>query len=310
MSEISPEVAAAVQELAPDNGEIVAEGTFAVEGAEQQAAEGTEAAAEPAVEVKPEDVAKKQEEERLASKFAALSKREKQLREREKLLNAKLEAEKQKWESETSEKLKSTVSVEELRNDPLSAIEKAGLTFEQFAQIILNDGKPTTEMMLSQAEKKMLSKIEDLERKLQEKDQMGEKQREEAAKQNMLSDIQTLVESDNKYEFIKANEAFDLVIDTMERHYNKTMEEEGEGRILSIQEAADAVEAYFEQEAEKLLKLQKVQSKFKPAQAKPQSKTAPTLSNAVSSPAAPKMTKFMSDDESKAEAAKLLKWNE
>ena len=51
-----------------------------------------------------------------------------------------------------------------------------------------------------------------------------------------------------QYELIQANEANDIIYDVIEEHYNET------GRILDIEEAAEAVESYLEEEAEKLLK--------------------------------------------------------
>lgn len=311
MSEISPEVAKAVaaslSTTETAQPEVVAEGNFVTEGAEV-AAEGAEA---PKVEEpKVEDTEAAKEQAALASKFAALSKKEKQLREREKTLAAKFEQERAKLVAESEGKLKNMVSLEDLRNDPLGAIDKAGLTFEQFAQIVLNDGKPTQEMLLSQTEQKMLKKLEELENKLKAKDEESQKSKEQAARESLLGDIRKQIDTNDKYEFIRAEGAYDTIIETMEEYYNQTLESDGEGKILSIDEAADAVEAYLEQEAEKFLKLNKVQSKFQGKQEPVKTKTAPTLSNAVTSPAPKTSTRFMSDDESKAEAARLLKWVE
>ena len=51
------------------------------------------------------------------------------------------------------------------------------------------------------------------------------------------------------YEFIKANGAEEVIYDVVEAHYKES------GKILTIKEAADAVESHLEDEAEKLLKI-------------------------------------------------------
>ena len=109
--------------------------------------------------------------------------------------------------------------------------------------------------------------------------------------------------SQNEYELINASEANGLVYDVIEEHYNDT------GRILDMKEAADAVESYLEDEAMKLMRLNKISSRFgiNPPELEEMMDSQVTLSNDhaahVNYEGANRM---LSDDESKAKAAAFL----
>ena len=87
------------------------------------------------------------------------------------------------------------------------------------------------------------------------------------------------------------------------------------GKVLTIKDAADAVESHLEEEAEKLLKLNKVGRRlqaYMEQQSKPKStiQEPVTLTNSHSQLTAEENnTKpMLSDDESKREIAKMLRW--
>ena len=109
-----------------------------------------------------------------------------------------------------------------------------------------------------------------------------------------------------QFELIQANEAKDVVYDVIEEHYNET------GKILDIEEAAQAVESYLEEEAEKLLSLGKLRSKFNTGdfEQQPQRQSQVTLSNAHSAQANERVGRKLSEEESKREMARMLQWDE
>ena len=110
----------------------------------------------------------------------------------------------------------------------------------------------------------------------------------------------------DSYEFVAHNEAKEVVYDVIEEHYNET------GRILDIKDAVNAVESYLEEEAEKLFQLNKIKSRFEPNRTpepqEPPRQSQTTLSNAHSAQAQERVARSLSDEESKREIAKMLRW--
>jgi len=266
------------------------------------------------VEQSLEEAREPEKSDDFSRKFAALSRREKEIRAKE--------VEYDKRIAELEERLGSFGKKPEpepelpieyrLKKDPLRALEDMGLSYDKLTELALNDGKLTPEMqmrlMREELEGDYRKKFEELENRLIEKEKSDEQRRYDDIQRGFQNEIEDFVESNSdKYELIKANEANDIIYDVIEEHYNET------GRILDIEEAAEAVENYLEEEAEKLLSLGKLRSKFgiendfEREESPRQSQV--TLSNAMSAQANERVGRKLSDDESKALAAKMLKWD-
>ena len=266
------------------------------------------------VEQSLEEARESEKSDDFSRKFAALSRREKEIRAKE--------AEYDKRIAELEERLGSFGKKPEpepelpieyrLKKDPLRALEDMGLSYDKLTELALNDGKLTPEMqmrlMREELEGDYKKKFEDLENRLLEKEKSDEQRRYDDIQRGFQNEIEDFVESNaDKYELIQANEANDIIYDVIEEHYNDT------GRILDIEEAAEAVENYLEEEAEKIFKLGKFRSKFgiendfEQEESPRQSQV--TLSNAMSAQANERVGRKLSDEESKALAAKMLKWD-
>ena len=266
------------------------------------------------VEQSLEEAREPEKSDDFSRKFAALSRREKEIRAKE--------VEYDKRIAELEERLGSFGKKPEpepelpieyrLKKDPLRALEDMGLSYDKLTELALNDGKLTPEMqmrlMREELEGDYRKKFEELENRLIEKEKSDEQRRYDDIQRGFQNEIEDFVESNaDRYELIKANEANDIIYDVIEEHYNET------GRILDIEEAAEAVENYLEEEAEKLLSLGKLRSKFgiendfEREESPRQSQV--TLSNAMSAQANERVGRKLSDDESKALAAKMLKWD-
>lgn len=264
-------------------------------------------------------------EDKFAVKFAALSRKEKQQREREKAYTAKeaaleqrikdLEAQYGAKQAEVSSKY---INPEDFKRDPLAVLEAQGFTFEQLAQRVLNGGKAGQEEAMSDVERKMVARYEALEKKLAEKETAETAREAELKQKNYEQTVQgfqaqltDFVNKEADYELIRANDAVGLVYEVIEEHHKKTFNPKtGEGLILSNKEAADAVEKYLLDEAKKQISLNKVKSLLAPQQAKPEVKPASigSLSNAHSTQATSTVKKFLSDEDSKRQASKLIVW--
>ena len=234
-------------------------------------------------------------------KFAALSRKEKALRDRELELDKKY-----------GNKEKELPLERRIRANPLKALEELGLDYDKLTELALNDGRLTPDMqmklMREELENDYKDKFNSLEERLNAKEKMEEEAKYDAVREGFVGEIESFInENKNDFEYVAHNEATDVVYDVIEEHYNET------GRILDIKEAVEAVESYLEEEAEKLLNLGKVKNRLtsmRDEYEQPQRQSQTTLSNAHSAQANERVGRKLSDEESKREMARMLQWDE
>ena len=249
-------------------------------------------------------------QDRFASKFAALSRKEKALRDKEADYQSKFEdMERRLAEYEAKNKEPEVDWEQLLRRDPLKALEEVGLGYDKLTELALNDGKLTPDMQLAAMREEIESdyrrKFEELEGRLTEKEQAEQEAYYDSVQENFHNEINNFVEQNqDKYELIEASQANTLVFDVIEEHYNET------GRVLDIGEAADAVESYLEEEAGKLMKLKKISSRLGVDPRELEELEQVTLSNDHSAQVQyDGASRLLSEEESKASAAKMLQWD-
>lgn len=236
----------------------------------------------------------------VARQFAALTRKQKELFAKEQAI---AERQKKYEEIEALESLRET--------NPLEYLKKKGMKFEDIMQKALKEGEePTVEEKLAALEKRLAdeAKAREEEKKLKEENDLKAKQE---AEQKFIDDFKKKIETDlkadvEKYELINTQNAFGLVYSVIEENWetNRT--------VMPIHEAAEKVEDYLLGEAKKLLALKKLGiSSAKPDPvAQIQTKVdMPTLNSSVTPTTPEPKGKYLSDEESLAEAAKLLKWN-
>ena len=248
-------------------------------------------------------------QDQFASKFAALSRKEKALRDRESEYESKFEEMERRLAEYEAQSQEPEVDWEHmLRNDPLRALEEAGLGYDKLTELALNDGKLTPDMQLAamrqELENDYQRKFEELEERLNAKEQSEVESYYDSVQENFQDQISGVVMSDpDRYELVQASEASGLVYDVIEEHYNET------GRVLDIEEAADAVESYLEEEAGKLMKLKKLSSRLGIDPRELEAMEQVTLSNDHSAQVNYEgANRMLSDEESKARAARMLQW--
>ena len=249
-------------------------------------------------------------QDKFASKFAALSRKEKALRDKEAEYESKFEEMERRLAEYENKSQEPEVDWEQLlRRDPLKALEEVGLGYDKLTELALNDGKLTPDMQLAamreEIENDYRRKFEELEGRLTEKEQAEQEAYYNSVQENFQNEISNFVEQNqDKYELIEASDANELVFDVIEEHYNET------GRVLDIEEAADAVESYLEEEAGKLMKLKKLSSRLGINPKELEELEQVTLSNDHSAQVQyDGASRMLSEEESKARAAKMLQWD-
>lgn len=276
---------------------------------------GEASASDIEVEREGEDAGDKPSPLDFAKKFNELTASEKRLREKE-----------ESFKKERDEIMSLKEEISKLKENPLQALEAAGWSFKDLAEMILNDEKPTTEQRIESLEERILSEKKEREEREQaqktaeeEKIKQFEEQRAKEAIEKAHRDIKELVDGSDEYEMIQAEGAYDLVWEVIEEAYNATE------KVLPFAEAAQKVEEYLTQEAEKVFSVGKFKKKYQPIpepeekvdighnyyyQKMLEEKYGRSLTNDMQSDsAAPSHREkpFLSDEESKAVLAKKLK---
>ncbi len=266
-------------------------------------ADSTKDAASPGNEPSKEEP-KSVQDDKIGSKFAALTRKERQVVAKQQELKAeeaKIAESKVKAESElTSERAKIAAERAELveqrkevtefhslkKLNPLEAMAKLGFTYDQITDAVLNDGKPSPERVLERKAKEMEDKFEAFRKEQAEKEAAIEKAKEErvlkaaeeekaalsAEQDKLIKDFKTGISSHissnvANYELINENystEQAEEIIYAVVVEHLARTSQEGKATVLNAKEASDLVEAYLEKQIERNLATNKFKAKVSP----------------------------------------------
>ena len=268
-----------------------------------------------------------QKEERISNKLQVLVQREKAALMREQIAKQK-EAE---FESKHKAFLEREAKLAEFENlkstNPMKALELLGLSYQDLTQTALNDGSVPPEVQVRKVEEKFDSYIKAQQLAEQEKAETYKRQaqqQEEKVIGDFKAEITSFINADPKaYELIKFEGLEELIYDTIDENYNRTIDPQtGIGKIMSIKEAADKIETMLDKKYEDARKLDKFAKQTKAPQvaqaaisqiqfternkAVPQ-RTLNTLNNQMSATPAKPRTRPMTDDERVAKAVAYAK---
>jgi hypothetical protein len=254
---------------------------------------------EPVVKEEP----KPEEDPKFAARFAALSRKERDLINREK-------AAKQAQQEHVAFQEQLAVA----KKDPIAYLQAAGFTLEQAVQQILAQGEePTAEQKVAADVEKINAKIKAYEEAQQAAQQRANEVRKEQEESQILTGIKSFVEAnEEKYSTIIAYDAISDVWEVIKKTYLET-----QGKVhLTEEQAAQAVEDHLleeaKQEAARLKKVKKLQllTESKQVSNPIEVRTvSPTLTNqSATSPVS--TPQKLNREQSLAAAAKLLKWKE
>lgn len=202
----------------------------------------------------------------LSTQYAVLARKEKALRAkvqaqeaaskaREEALAAREAAIKSK-DSEYSTKF---ISKDQLSQDPWTVLSELGITYEQLTERALSHQQqdPATKAYLARLEAQIKATSDAQERAAkQQQDQQSQ------AYQNALAqirqDARTLVANDPNFETIHETNSVNDVVELIERTFKE------DKVLLSTEEACELVENQLVEEAMKIARLKKIQSRLSP----------------------------------------------
>lgn len=217
------------------------------------------------------------EKDDFADKFMRLARKERALQQAQAEMKARMaEIEKMKSEYETFSNRKA-----KLKEDPFEALELLGVSYDDLTMAMLNHGKaPSADDRVAALE----AKLKELEEKeTRQKEELMQSERQKTV-QTFRDNLEKFIDSSD-YELVKANNASELVFETMQAYYDETEKRDGPGKgvLLSFEEACKIVEADFEEQLPKLLNLNKVKAKLGMKEETSQSK-APVIQPRPSAP--------------------------
>ena len=249
----------------------------------------------------------------LSARFAALSKREREIVTREK----KAQEMSKKYEPIAQ-------ALSNFKSDPASALlamEEEGVTFEMLAQAYINKKDPNHKPSEEDKYKTLKEEIDSIKAEKAEAEKKAQEAQVEKEITTFKNKIKSFVEAGgDKYELIQAQNAIDAVYDVIELHYADTKE------IMSIDAASDRVENYLFEEGKRLLAIKKFGHSPTPPPAAPEvPKAPPTAAQAIAQGRQPSPTLSASEtpapsyetphgylprDESIKRVASKLRWKE
>ena len=304
MEEPSAQEQAEVVEIAK---EIVTEESG---GGESVPVEGAEAEQSPV-----EEPAPPAEDPAFSRRFASLAKRDRALRGRENELKD-LRAEVAKLRGNPNE-YKDLAQL--AKDNPAEAMERLGISYQQLTEQVLNEGTLTDEFKLKRENAALSDRVQQLEEARAEQEASKASTKYEKAYGNFLDDIKKFTENDGSFELVQTRDAYPLVAEVMQEHYNRHNE------VMDYSKALGLVEAHFESEAQSYLgskKLEKqLRERFSPAtpEAEASQESAPpgavapsadtgpkTLTNGHSAQSAERQTGLLSRQESLNHIARML----
>lgn len=263
--------------------------------------------------------------DKFASKFAALTRKEKESTEKWKAKDTEYATKVAEIEAKASkylpyEKLDAEISTD--KRKALDFLISKGLTTEDIAQLLMDEANPDPEQKLkrsvSDTETRLMKEIQALKQSLEDKDAKKIKDDEDSAKkqhdkvvQSVMTDLTDFVNKTDDYELIRTYNSVDMVYNVMNEHY---MEQVNKGtpeqliKILTYKDACDAVEAHLDEQVKTVYEAKR--AKQAPKQEQKEPKTTQTLSNTLSSEVPSSGDQKLSNEQLIKEAAKQLRWVE
>ena len=255
-----------------------------------------------------ETVPEVQDTDNMTARFAALSRKEKEVRE------AANRA------SEIETKYKEYQDLESVaKSDPMALLRKYGVDLDAVIQASLGIEKPepTAEEQIQALRDEMAAEkqkaLDEAEAAKTKEEEMLQASIDEAILKHQHSITDHLSQNQEKYELITLQGAQDLVWEVTEAWYDAN-----EGEILTPEQASDKVEDYLSEQVKKAMQLSRFtpetpkptewESTFKTEKVEPKAPISPTLTSESTAPAGSKNVQ-MTAEESKAAAAALLQWS-
>lgn len=242
----------------------------------------------------------------LSPKFAALARKEQEAVRKLQAAKALEQQIKTEREALAAERAKVDEFNKLLKDDPMEAMRRGGITYEQLTQIQLNNGMVTPEMRAKQLQDR-IDAVEAAQRKKDEDAKEALKAQAIAEEQELVKDFQAQIgehikTGSAKYPLTNLYNRADMVYYVIDQHFLQTKE------IMEIPKAAEIVEKHLRDEVKKAESILKPEPQIPPAKAAKRfappenqenwvEKPLKTLTNDVVAAPPPAPTHYLTDEE-------------
>lgn len=196
------------------------------------------------------EATKPQGEDQISSKFAALARKEKAIRQQQVTMAAR----EQEFKQLQDEITKAKAYRERLKSNPLDVLNEEGVTYDDLVRRAVNPANQ--EMVSLQSQVRALE--ESIKRQQEESQKSYQTQREQAEKQISM-DVKSLISLDPAYETVRDMGAEEAVTQLITATYDQ------DGVLLTTEEAAKQVEAYLIEEATRIANVPSIKKRLSPA---------------------------------------------
>lgn len=230
------------------------------------------------------DTTQKPEDPSLSRQFAQLARQERNLRakaqQQEQQIKAReqaIQAREDAMNAKDQEYKQGYISKADLKANTLQRLAEAEISYDDLTQQMMNTSTTTDPRLLATITKlqEEIQGLKSANEEVQTSYKSAQQQQYDAAIKQITKDAQSLVKNDPNYEIIRATNSVKDVVDLIKRTFDET------GEVLSVEEAANEVEQYIEEEALKLSRLSKVTKRLQSvAPVKPPTQQTPAQSKA------------------------------
>lgn len=273
-SAVSPEEMSAI--VAPSKKAEEDEETEKVEGANASEVQ-PDTTETPASEAKPEETPAKPEDP-LSSQYAILARKEKALRAKAqsqeqayKAREAAMAAREEAIKAKEAEFQTGYIAKSRLNEDALGVLAEAGISYDQLTEKALSQQTqdPATRAALKRLEDQVAEQRKVIEDS-QKRNEDAQKSQYSNAINQIRNDVTALVKTSDDFEVVRETQSIGDVVELIEKTFHEGLGDDyPKGTILDVETAARMVEEHLVEEAAKLYRLKKLQSKYgqKPAAA-------------------------------------------
>lgn len=187
-------------------------------------------------------------------RFAELARKEKAIRHQARQLQDQRKA----WEESQRPKPPPPPSMDDFKSKLLEDPTSLGLSYDQLAQLVLNQGNPQ-DTAYRQLQREVMALKAEQESSRKAAIEAQDANYKQALKQ-VERDVRKAVDSNKDFETIKASGQIDAVVGLIEQTFKE------DGVLLGVEEAARVVEEELLEHAVSLAKLEKVRAKLTPTQ--------------------------------------------
>lgn len=214
-------------------------------------------------------------EEPISSQYAVLARKEKAIRAKAvaqeqafKAREAALAAREAELAQKAQTDLSNYIPKDKLKQNAYNALLEAGVSYDEFTEQALRAQSPEAQQLQALREelRQELSQLREEQDKTRQTLEQNQTQAYQDAVRQIRTEAKLLVAKDPDFETVRATNSVDDVVDLIERTFQE------DGVLMSVEEAAAAVEEHLVEEALKLSQLGKIQARLSKNSAQSQGK--------------------------------------